>query len=30
MSIALLNEITGQKGTKPPTEPTDSGPSYYT
>lgn len=30
MSIALLNEITGQKGMKPPTETTDSGPSYYT
>jgi hypothetical protein len=30
MSIALLNEITGQKGMKAPTEPTDSGPSYYT
>ncbi|MHA1925277.1 MAG: DUF2299 family protein [Candidatus Thorarchaeota archaeon] len=30
MSIALLNEITGQRGMKPPTETTDSGPSYYT
>ncbi len=30
MSIAVLNEITGQGGLKPPQEPTDTGPSYYT
>ena len=30
MSIAILNEVTGQAGMKPPTETPDSGPSYYT
>jgi hypothetical protein len=30
MSIAILNEVSGQKGIKPPTEAPDSGPSYYT
>ena len=30
MSIAILNEVTGQKGIKPPAEQPDSGPSYYT
>ncbi|MFQ5833118.1 MAG: DUF2299 family protein [Candidatus Thorarchaeota archaeon] len=30
MAIALLNEITGQTGVRPPKEPTDTGPTYYT
>jgi hypothetical protein len=30
MSIAILNETTGQGGMKPPQESTDTGPSYYT